>query len=435
VREERFGPYRVLSELDAGVATTVLRGAHESLPRPVVIKRLRDVVALDSAFARGLEREAKILSELAHPHIVALYDFVKTGQQMGLVLEHVEGVRLDAARAAAGGKLQEAEIAAIGAALSDALAHAHARGIVHRDVKPGNVLLGKHGELKLLDFGAAAYVGETEAPSRTHDGELAFGTPAYLAPEQLFGAEADPKSDVFSLGVVLYELACGEKPFEGRAARAEIVSLAKRAPELSRTFTDLVDGALARLPTERPAAEELASALRAIAGPINPSRAAKAVLARGHLMDAALTTPMPHVPPAPRRLSVPPWALIAAAVVVIALLGVAFTRTPQKDTKTLAPSVELGELSVLANPWAEVWIDGKLVETTPFARPIVLSAGLHHVVLRHPDAADEPRDVRIARAAPVVLDVTMAIREITSGDAGLGEVQARARGRADGGQE
>lgn len=432
--EHRFGPYRIVQELDSGVATTVSRARHESLPRDVAIKHLRDVVAPQSAFAVALEREAQILAELSHANIVTLYDFVKTERTMGLVLEHIEGFRLDAVRDNAGGRLTSADVATVGTGLADALTHAHAHGVVHRDVKPSNVLIGKHGELKLLDFGAAAYVGESDAHAPSGGGELAFGTPAYLAPEQLLGAEADPKSDIFSLGVVLYELACGEKPFESRSRDADAVPLVRRASELNfdPSLAALIDRALAPAPADRPTAEELAAQLREFSPRVGMARATRALLAHARLGENSVPLPPRRSPPsstaarfAARRKTV--LAAGAGALLLAALGLVAIGRERPKANAANA-AAGAGELHVLANPWAEVWIDGKLIETTPLARALILSAGSHRVVLRHPDAPDEVREVAISASEPVTLDVTMAIRElaVTAGvvrdrDAGEGD--------------
>ncbi len=418
--EERFGPYRLSAEIDAGVATTVWRAAHPTLERPVAVKRLRPAVSMRSKLAASLEREAKILSELSHPHVIALYDFVKTDETFGLVLEHVEGHRLDAAREAAGGRFRSGEVAAIGAALADALAHVHERGIVHRDVKPGNVLLGKHGELKLLDFGAAAYAGETDARASSPDGDVAFGTPAYLAPEQIFGVEADPKSDVFSLGVVLYELASGHRPFEGRAARGELVPLERRVSDVDKILVDAIERALSPLPADRPSAEALAATLGNVAGAMTPARAVRAVLGRARLVELSsppgTSAPRVVVPRArPPRALAP--ALVAAAIALVALAAFWIGRSMRRETNRVATALEVGEVRVLASPWAEVWLDGKHVETTPFARPLITRAGNHRVVLRHPDAPDEVRDVVVSAAQPVALDVTMAIKELAALDA------------------
>lgn len=434
--ESTFGPYRVLSELDSGVATTVSRGRHRSLPREVAIKRLRDVVPLSSAFAKALEREATMLAELSHPHIVALYDFVKTEDALGLVLEHIEGVRLDTLREEVGGHLAPDEVVAIAAALADALAHVHARGVVHRDVKPGNVMVGKHGELKLMDFGAAAYVGESETTPSASEGELAFGTPLYLAPEQLLGAEADPKSDVFSLGVLLYELASGEKPLAGSRGRSAVVPLAQKVSTLEPSFAQLVDRCLSRQPADRPTAEELAVGLRELSPSTATPRIVRALLARGRTRLVEGATPPPKTTlkkvNAGRlsRLSRRELTIAAAVAMAGAMGAVVWAISSRREAKTVATPIEVGELRVVATPWAEVSVDGKLIDTTPFARAIPLASGSHRVAFRHPDAPVETREVQIRAGAPVFLDVTMNIRELTAGggDGGAGVAAADAGG-------
>src|SRR5690348_7901650 len=185
-----FGSYRVVLELGAGSVSTVYRAEHERLGRIVAIKALKSTIAPTSAFAAQLEREARLLSELSHSNIVLLHDFVKTDKEMYLVLEHVDGFSLAAVLsglAAKKGVLTPDAVAHIGAEIARGLAHAHDRGIVHRDVKPANVLLSKSGDVKIVDFGIAQrerlatadeLISEPRKLTPTATPSEGFGTPA-----------------------------------------------------------------------------------------------------------------------------------------------------------------------------------------------------------------------------------------------------------------
>ncbi|MEO8874079.1 MAG: serine/threonine-protein kinase, partial [Polyangiaceae bacterium] len=269
-----FGSYRVVLELGAGSVSTVYRAEHERLGRIVAIKALKATIAPTSAFAASLEREARLLGELSHPNIVLLHDFVKTDTQMYLVLEHVDGFSLAAVLSGLSRKkalLAPEAVAHIGAEVARALSHAHERGIIHRDVKPANVLLSKAGDVKIVDFGIAQRDRLATADEPLHEERErkltpaaapseAFGTPAYMSPEQILGEFVDARSDVFSLGVVLYELLCGSRPFEKddktteaaqRIRRDPPTPLRVRAPDVPRSLERIVMRSLAKLPGDR----------------------------------------------------------------------------------------------------------------------------------------------------------------------------------------
>ncbi|MEO6420457.1 MAG: serine/threonine-protein kinase, partial [Polyangiaceae bacterium] len=202
----RFGNYVVTEELGSGGIALVYKAAQQPLNRPIAIKALKPTIGPESPFAAQLEREARLLGDLSHPNIVLLHDFVKTSDQMYLVLEFVDGFSLSELLAKRTRLAPEA-VAQIGAEIARGLAHAHERGIVHRDVKPANVLLSRRGEVKLVDFGIAQRdrlptADEPLGPEGRGE-NMAFGTPAYMSPEQILGEFVDARSDIFSLGVVL----------------------------------------------------------------------------------------------------------------------------------------------------------------------------------------------------------------------------------------
>ncbi len=199
----RLGPYEIEAPIGAGGMGTVYRAIDTRLGRAVAIKTIHQVIG------DRFEREAQAISALNHPHICTLFD---VGPDY-LVMELLEGRTL-AELIREEGPLERADVVRFGAQIADALAEAHAAGIVHRDLKPANVMLTRRG-VKVLDFGLAKVAIE-----ESRDLTLAknvMGTPAYMAPEQWDGSEADPRSDLFTLGLVLYEMASGQLPFPGES--------------------------------------------------------------------------------------------------------------------------------------------------------------------------------------------------------------------------
>jgi serine/threonine-protein kinase len=277
--------------------------AHDAeLDRPVAVKMLEESLAGDSAFRNRFLREARLAARLSHPNVVAVYDAGEAdGGRPYIVMEYVDGTTLEGR-----GPLPPAEAVALAAQACDGLAHAHAAGLVHRDVKPHNLLLRRDGTLKVADFGIAR---AAEATALTQVGTV-LGTAAYLAPEQAAGEEITAAADVYSLGAVLYELLAGRPPYEPAsladlADRPEIRPVSELAPEVPRHVEDAVMRSLARNPAYRPAsADELARELGD--EPTAPTRVAQAA-------------------PAPRRsrwwLAVPAAAAIGAVAAGVVLVS------------------------------------------------------------------------------------------------------------------
>jgi eukaryotic-like serine/threonine-protein kinase len=259
--------FRVVEELGSGTLSSVYSAIEEPFGRQVALKLLRSAIATGSPFARQLEHEARVLAELCHPNIGLLYRFAKNDTQTYLVLEFVDGFSL-AALLKKKSTMPCDAVATIGAAVARGLVHAHAAGVVHRDIKPANILVSKRGEVKIFDFGTAQVAQSTEemvgglrALSR-HEDVAAFGTPAYMSPEQILGEKVDARSDVFSLGVVLYQLVCGARPFErgdeteGQLAAHRIrrnppIPLRRRAPHVPSALERTIMRAIEKLPADR----------------------------------------------------------------------------------------------------------------------------------------------------------------------------------------
>ncbi|MBI5710299.1 MAG: protein kinase [Candidatus Eisenbacteria bacterium] len=262
-----FSHYRVLDVLGAGGAGTVYRAEDTLLGRPVALKfPHRDALRDASARERFL-REARIASVLDHPNIVVVFDVGEDRDEIFIAMQLAEGHTLRERLRA--GPPPLAETLATGRAVADALAHAHARGVLHRDIKPENVIVGGDGRVKMTDFGIARRAGETRL---TEAGTLQ-GTWAYLAPEVIRGEGGDARSDLYALGAMLYEMCSGRPPFTGDRAETVLYRAVNDAPAPLPAATPpalsaLVESLLAKDPERRPAsAVEVADTLLHLTAP------------------------------------------------------------------------------------------------------------------------------------------------------------------------
>jgi len=239
------GRYRLEEPIATGGMATVWRASDSVLTRPVAVKVLHAHLAADPEFVARFRREAVAAARLAHPAIVAIYDTCDDPE--AIVMELVEGRTLRE-ELDHRGFLPPAEAVAVASSICQALEVAHKAGIVHRDVKPANVLLSDGGQLKVADFGiakAAKAGGEDDLPDLTAIGRM-VGTAKYLAPEQVSGGEIDARTDVYAVGAVLYELLCGRAPFTGdndlAVATARLHGPPPRPRSVLRTVPEALDG-------------------------------------------------------------------------------------------------------------------------------------------------------------------------------------------------
>lgn len=307
------GRYHVEQPLGTGAMGTVVLARDTVLDRRVAVKVLADNLAADEAFRQRFLREARLAARLCHPNIVQVFDAGEDGRPF-LVMEYVDGETV-ADRLARGSGFSDDEVLTLAADLSAGLAHAHAMGIVHRDVKPHNVLLGPDGVTKLTDFGIARALEDHDL---TEIGTV-LGTARFMAPEQAAGAPVGPPADVFALGAVLRHVAGNSLP---------------------AGLEPLVEAALAQEPAARPSAAELNARLSV------PKDAAPTQIAE--------LAPTEITPPAPTEVAPPPiltptgpadgmpWrkpAVIAlAALAVIVMLLALFPRGNGNDSVTPVPA-------------------------------------------------------------------------------------------------
>jgi serine/threonine protein kinase len=305
-------------QLGHGGMASVYAARDTGLDRTVAVKVLADNLAGDEDLRRRFLREARLAARLSHPNVVNVFDAGEDDGQPYIVMELVEGETL-----AERGRVPPDEARGLALQAARGLAHAHEAGLVHRDIKPGNLLLRRDGTLKIADFGIAR---AAETTALTQAGTV-LGTAAYLAPEQALGEEVTPAADVYSLGAVLYELLTGRPPFEfdSLADLAEkqramaIAPVRELTPQVPRDLEDLVMRCLARNPSYRPTAEELVRELEP-AAPEPPTERMRR-------------------PRAPQRRTL--WVALAGLLVVAAiLLAVALSTRGSSSTKPRpAPAV------------------------------------------------------------------------------------------------
>src|ERR1700738_2311285 len=248
------GRYRLEARIAAGGMSTVYRAPDETLERQVAVKLMNREVASDSDQLERFRREARAVAQLSHPHVVGVIDAGEDDGSPYIVLEYVEGETLKE-RIRRQGRLPIAEAVAYAIEIARALGAAHARHIVHRDVKPQNVLIDDEGSAKVTDFGIARTLDEE---GLTVDGRV-LGTTDYVSPEQALGQPVTGQSDLYSLGIALYEMLAGEVPFKGenqvavamKHVREALPDVQAKRPEISAALAGVVDNAPAKRPEER----------------------------------------------------------------------------------------------------------------------------------------------------------------------------------------
>jgi serine/threonine protein kinase len=327
--------YELGEQLAAGGMADVYRATDLVLRRPVAVKVLRDTANREDDRARFLA-EARTLARLSHPNLVTLLDAGATNRPF-LVMELVQGQTL--AQAIARGPLDPAAVAVLGTQVAEALAYVHSHGIIHRDVKPGNVLVNAAGDAKLTDFGIARLLGDDAGHTRTGQ---TIGTAAYLAPEQVTGQPVSRATDVYSLGLVLLEALTGTREYTGPAMEAALARLNQppQIPDaLPASWRELLERMTATEPDARPDATEVAERLSGRPGAARPiiSRSGPAsetlVMPTAPDRTSVLTAPLPQASTArarslggwlrglsPRVVALAGLAVLAAVATVVGLL-------------------------------------------------------------------------------------------------------------------
>ncbi|MCP4606181.1 MAG: protein kinase [Proteobacteria bacterium] len=406
---ERIGNCKIIEEVGAGGMAVVYKAVQDPLGRTVAIKALKSSIASEPQFAERFEREARFMAAFQQENIINVHDFIKFGGTMFIVMEHVEGVDLY-------DLLDEAESlpvevsAIIALQVARALNHAHFRGVIHRDIKPANIMISKRGEVKLMDFGIA----HADSLSDLTETGTGLGTPSYMSPEQILGEKLDARSDVWSLGVVFYQMLTNTKPFVEDAHRSVLqkIRIERYTParrinaKIPRSLERVLTRCMAKLPADRyPSMQALIHDLEDLLASrvvVNYNAYLVGFLKeRGELsQDEASAILSTGVVRAGQqrvvredRTVLRSIVMLYAMVFAVLVFGGLLIQLTSPDGATppprssagiaLAPS-EAGYLEVLADPWAEVHVDGVHLDTTPFARSLPLLPGVHYVELTHP---------------------------------------------------
>ncbi len=347
------GRYELRTQIARGGMTDVFLGQDNLLSRPVAIKRLLPEFSSDPSFVERFRREATAAANLNHPNIVAVYDWGSAEGTYYIAMEYIEGQSL-AELLRLGGPLPPDRAAAIAMEVAEALGFAHSNGVIHRDVKPGNVLITPSGQVKVTDFGIAIAVTGGAGSNLTQAGSV-MGTATYFSPEQAQGTTLDHRSDLYSLGIVLYEMLCGRPPFTGdnsvaiafKHVQEAVPTLSSLGVVVPESLEAINMKLLAKIPAKRyPTANDLQRDLRRyregrhqLAGRKDPMESTPA---QPPGVEQAVPPPAPPAPPPPAAAGppqppVPPQApatviepssraglYTAAAVVFIAVAVLVF---------------------------------------------------------------------------------------------------------------
>lgn len=322
------GRYQIEALLGQGGMSAVYRATDPNLRRTVAVKLIHPHLSDDPEFVRRFELEAAAVAQLRHPNIIQVYDFNHDAEVYYMVLEYVAGETLQSRLRtlhAAGQRLGLGEAAQIMATVCDAVEYAHRRGMIHRDLKPANVMLEPQGQPILMDFGVAKIVGGQQ---HTATGAI-VGTVAYMSPEQIRGSKVDERADLYSLGIMLYEMTAGRPPFEGDSAMTVMFKHVNEPPPdiqqynaaLPLEFKDIIFKALEKDPARRyQTAAEMARDLRAL-----------------RLLQTAVT------PPGPATEVSAPAETQGGGGVAAAMSQREQVRPPDKKTVITPPAVSTAE--------------------------------------------------------------------------------------------
>jgi serine/threonine-protein kinase len=378
--------YHILSRLGSGGMSTVYKAQDANLQRTVAIKIIHPHLSENPEFVKRFEQEAAAVAQLRHPNIMQVHDFNHDGEIYYIVFEYIPGQSLDQKLKA----LKEAsilmplhDVILTMLPLCDAVAYAHSRRMIHRDLKPSNVIINLLNQPILLDFGIAKIVGGDYVHTATG---TTVGTAAYMSPEQVLGGEVDNRADIYSLGIMLYEMAAGQPPYEGDSAMTVMMKhVHEPLPDvrlynsnLPASFMAIQEKALAKKPADRfDSATEMALALRQVEQQLTASRATThpfiGIPARPTAAETLppkpdpVTTPPPPIPetitpstellpistastPSPSSKKRSPWLLAGAALLILLILAAAVYFVRQNSSTTVVPTSQ-DMVSIPAGPY------------------------------------------------------------------------------------
>jgi serine/threonine-protein kinase len=445
---DKIGNCRILGEIGSGGMAVVYKAVQEPLGRTVAIKALKPSIAVDSQFAKRFEREAHFMASLQHENILHVYDFIKDGRSMYITMEYVRGIDLyDLLERTPVLPIEVAAIIAL--QVARALDYAHFRGIIHRDIKPANVMISHQGEVKLMDFGIAR---DHSLSDLTETG-TGVGTPSYMSPEQILGDKLDFRSDIFSLGIVLYQCITGQKPFiedESRTVMQKIrldryASPRKVVSSVPSSMERILARCMEKLPSSRyPSTQTLIDDLMEfLASRVGMNHNARLVMymrdvgvigdhEAEEILTAGATRTLASA--GDRQLVRSSGLVFSAMFLSLIAMGGAIQASDgrfsggddQFEVHHDAPIVpdKAGYIRVVVDPWAHVYVDGQHVATTPTAQPIALPPGKHYIKYKNPYFLEQTAQIKVKPGETTVLQTKLRPRR-APGDKASGETAKR----------
>jgi serine/threonine protein kinase len=396
----KVGRYEILAKVGHGAMGVVYRAQDPTIRRVVALKVLpadpastaEQAGTVSRSIAGFFEREAQAAGALLHPAIVTLYDAGRDGPWYYLAMEFVEGGTF-AVEIARTGKVDAARAVDVVSVVADALDFAHERGVIHRDIKPANLMILPDQSVKVADFGIA----RLSSAASTMTGDMMVGTPHYMSPEQVRGGKIDGRSDLFSLGVVLYEALTGRKPFQAETLAAVLNSIMNSTPPATHeidpaippALSAIVAKAMSRDPESRYArGKDFAAELR---------RFRDAGRGEGTLLQTTALS----LPPSKRS----PWIGVAVALLALVLVGGAFAWR----TRGGGASAGVGYLEFVSDPvGAEIFVDGNVVGRTPYTSEV--SAGKHEIEFRKQGFYPATQSTKVEANQRITIELPMLSR-------------------------
>ena len=394
---KKVDKYEIIELIYKGMASQSYKAHDPILNRLVLLKILLPGLSSDTQWVKRFKREAVIQAKLRHPNIVTIYELGK-GDNFYIASEYIQGITLKELIA----KKRSLEQKTVGSMILEiisALRYAHKKGIVHRDLKPANILITKNNQVKLTDFGLAFVQG---SGSITEEG-FVLGTPAYMSPEQARGKDVDFRSDIFSLGVTIYEALSGKNPFKGethadsisRVLNLKPEALSKVIPNITPGVSDIVSKMLIKDPRKRLSnLDELESVFESSVG-LNVKKTGqwKSLLRYAILVVAVFTLCVIlynnhiHKQRKEKVIQSSVEAMSFRYITADSFSPKSIDLTPMEmepTTEDIKEKEQFINVAFKVSPWANIFIDGDSIGTTPFGKDIKLKKGRHSILLKNP---------------------------------------------------